>query len=918
MFGFLLALLPLESVFTLDCNGNGKDDNLDIQFGTSTDCNKNGIPDECDVRPSGIAFLPPRGYAFVKGVGTPRSVATADFDGDGDIDVVVMNRGWESTQFSAILLALNLGDGSFASPQLITLGLFPWAIAVGDFDGDGDPDLVVSFFESESILAGVSLFRNQGDATFAKPVKYRTPHDLTSMIARDLDGDQDLDLVGVNRLNNTSCFVLRNGGSGTFEPTESLSIGPAFSRYPDQAAVEDFNGDGLPDILVDYCDFGGLSLFTNDNQGGFQLQDPVLLNPQLCGLLAADFDGDSIGDLASGDTLILNRGDGTFRDGVPLNSSGSDSVADLAADMDGDGRLDIIAASDKGVSVLMNRGRGEFELSLPFRGRGGFRVEAADLNSDGREDLLLWSNCETITVLLQGTDLAPQSQDKDRDGVPDECEPDCNRNGSPDTLDIGNGASKDCNRNGIPDECDVAPRLAFSEGTPYLDGVDFHSVPTADFDGDGFVDLAVSEFRLNTIALLRNDGTGGFAPLNEVPVAGEPYSLVAADLDGDGHIDLATTGNKSPKITALWNNGHGEFVVTSVFFGFNSYPGDLVAADIDQDGSPDLLVSHFVDTNRDVSVLINRNDRTFGKPRVVLADPPGGNAKVVTAVDLDGDRDLDLAVHDYKQVSVLLNDGKGRFSTRREVAKGRILAIADVDGRAGPDLIIGDDLCDERFTLLNHGDATFTVAHDFPSAHPLLPAAVDIDGDGDIDLAGTGNRTLFVFLNDGNGIFDPPLSFDVGVEPFAIQAADFDHDGRMDLLATSFSRSPKFAIVLNRTAPSASKDADEDGVPDECPRPPEVVPGDGNQDGKLDLADAVLLLRHLFAGSPSSLPCERGTAANPGKGELALLDANGDLLINLSDAVSVLGWLFLPDHPSPVLGTRCRPIEGCPDACAKG
>ena len=67
--GLLLALLPPKILFTLDCNGNGKDDNLDIQVGTSADCNKNGIPDDCDVRPSEISFLPPKDYPFVKGVG---------------------------------------------------------------------------------------------------------------------------------------------------------------------------------------------------------------------------------------------------------------------------------------------------------------------------------------------------------------------------------------------------------------------------------------------------------------------------------------------------------------------------------------------------------------------------------------------------------------------------------------------------------------------------------------------------------------------------------------------------------------------------------------------------------------------------------------------------------------------------------
>jgi hypothetical protein len=96
------------------------------------------------------------------------------------------------------------------------------------------------------------------------------------------------------------------------------------------------------------------------------------------------------------------------------------------------------------------------------------------------------------------------------------------------------------------------------------------------------------------------------------------------------------------------------------------------------------------------------------------------------------------------------------------------------------------------------------------------------------------------------------------------------------------------------------------------------VPGDANQDGKVDVSDAVWLLDYLFQGGGLRLPCEGGTADTPGAGELALLDWNGDGILraglDISDPIGLLGWLFTSDRPPHVLGSVCIPIAGCPQS----
>ena len=110
---------------------------------------------------------------------------------------------------------------------------------------------------------------------------------------------------------------------------------------------------------------------------------------------------------------------------------------------------------------------------------------------------------------------------------------------------------------------------------------------------------------------------------------------------------------------------------------------------------------------------------------------------------------------------------------------------------------------------------------------------------------------------------------------------------------------------------------------DDTPLPGKQIPGDCNQDGKLDLSDGICLLGHLFLGSPAQLPCGGGDAGNPGLGNLALLDQDGNGIIGLTDAVRVFQFLFSGGTPHPLCASdpncrTCTSITGCPDrpACS--
>jgi len=356
-------------------------------------------------------------------------------------------------------------------------------------------------------------------------------------------------LVGTLATAQLPASVITNGASG-------VNISGTFSG----------NGAGVTNLIVPLNSVN--SFGTISAAGNFLLaSSPVVgANPQ--SVTVADVNGDGKLDLITANyaantlTVLTNNGSGGF---ALASSPGVGNSPDCvtAADVNGDGKPDLISANagslgnGNTLTVLTNNGSGGFVLaSSPVVGGGPISVVAADVNGDGKPDLISANygslgNGNTLTVLTNN----------------------------------GNGGFV----------------LASSPGV----GSNPFSVCAADVNGDGKVDLICAKKLSSTLIVFTNIGSGVFGSGYQVPVGAAPSSVCAADVNGDGKVDLisANTGNGAGNtLTVLTNNGSGGFVLASSPV-VGSAPVSVISADVNGDGKPDLISANV--NSQTLTVLFN-------------------------------------------------------------------------------------------------------------------------------------------------------------------------------------------------------------------------------------------------------------------------------------------------------------------------
>jgi hypothetical protein len=511
-----------------------------------------------------------------------------------------------------VKILLGNGDGTFRPSQDYTAGPLAQSVAVGDFNGDGNPDLAVA----NAYDGTVSVLLGNGDGTFQAAQSY-SAGGSASVALGDFNHDGHLDIAVAG---GSGVSVLLGQGDGTFQPAQSYAAGLA----PQAVALADFDHDNNLDLAVangggDPIPVGTVSILLGKGNGAFQAAPSYVVGSYPLSVAVGDFNGDGILDLAIADqgsvaltgtvSVLLGNGDGTFRLVATLDAgSGANSI--VVADFNGDGKPDIVTTNfyesvvrgvantvESDVRVFLGNGDGTFQTATVFTaGLGPVSAAVGDFNGDGFLDL---------AVANGGGYLQP---------------------GSTVSILLGNGDG------------------TFKDAQNYDTGSTPPSVPrfvaAGDFNRDGNTDLVVANYSSGTLRVLLGNGDGTFRAPQDYAIGSNPDSVALGDFNGDGIVDLAVANGGSPMVSILLGNGDA--------------PSQSVAVgDFNHDGIPDLAVASM--SSGTVSILLGQGDGTF---RDAQAYNAGSNAAFVAVGDFNGDSLPDLAVANATTpgtVTILLN-----------------------------------------------------------------------------------------------------------------------------------------------------------------------------------------------------------------------------------------------------------------------
>jgi hypothetical protein len=386
----------------------------------------------------------------------------AQFDYKPGLDLVV--NGTTATIPYGLALLSNQSDGTFFAPRAYPAPLAELTTVTRDLNGDGKPDLIAATGQPSFVPGTISVYLNDGRGKFPGRQDYGVGFDPVAVAIGDFDGDGKDDVAASDYLDNQLSILLGNG-DGTLQAEKRY---PGATTQMQGLAAGDFNGDGKDDLVSSNVSLPGkISIFLSVN-GAFPTHTDLAVATAPTTVLAQDFNGDGIADIALTYTnssqqidsglvsILIANGDGTFQPRVDYPLDPEFDLALLASgDVNGDGTADLVVVRSLGpTALLLGNGDGTFQSPInspsaqiyPYAFAAG--IQLADLDGDGTLDIVLVKYA---------------------------------------SICFGNG-----------DGTFQPPQYYGTSGF-----YDFHSVAAADYDGDGAVDVA---YGTSNISILSNTG----------------------------------------------------------------------------------------------------------------------------------------------------------------------------------------------------------------------------------------------------------------------------------------------------------------------------------------------------------------------------------------------------------------------------
>lgn len=685
------------------------------------------------------------------GTNGANSVFAADLDGDGDMDMISASGNddkiawYENTD----------GLGNFGPQQIISeTALGATSVFAADIDGDGDVDILAA----SSLDDTIGWFQNNGQGTFGPRQIISTIADgANSVYATDADGDGDMDVFSVSAFDDKIAWYENINGQGSFGPQQIISTD---FDYPLDVVAGDIDGDGDMDILS-----GGrynnsrVAWFKNTNgQGNFVFQQELTTDISFSrGAILADIDGDGDLDIAAvsriypQDRVIWfenTNGQGNFSNTpntIALLTNNASPETLYAKDFDNDGDLDIaVGTYYNGLSWFKNNGSGSFgaQQIIDSDVDDIQAIFPADVDADGDQDLLMAAGTSDRIAWHKNTNgqgnFGPANILADINGA----------NGVINVIsvDLDGDGDKDIlsaleNDNRIAWQENLDGQGTFSELLTIATIDNPLSVFVGDIDGDNDMDIFAASGSGKVVWYKNLDGNANFGAEQIINTEVYPSIIYAVDIDNDGDLDVFSTSD-SAKIYWQENiDGLGTFGPQNIIMEGSLYTGALFTADIDNDGDKDLITAYW-ETTDTVAWLENIDGQgTFGPIQAISTTVVAPDS--VYAADFDNDGDMDVIATSYGTDEIIWYeniDGQGTFGSEHIItstADGAFNIFSkDLDNDGDTDLVCAAWRGHEVIYYLNDGSGNFnyqqTIATNFKSASCVM--ADDFNNDGKMDI----------------------------------------------------------------------------------------------------------------------------------------------------------------------------------------
>lgn len=591
------------------------------------------------------------------------------------------------------------------------------------------------------------------------------PSDITGF---DLDNDGDIDIICAARRSEKIAWY-ENLGNGDFSSQKIIAntAEEAFS-----IKVIDIDGDGLADVVCALDAPGMIVWYRNLGNEIFGVRQVVSSTVDLARSVdCADMNGDGLTDIlavSTGNEEILyfeNSGNGVFAAGQTVLSSFQGANDVFCSDVDGDGDTDILASSSApggGESVwIENLGGGAFGPKEVISEVARGEIYSDDLDGDGDTDVLNTGNNgyslmwhENLGNGVFGEFIVVPS---DFNG---------SATGSLHTADIDNDGDQDI-LSGAQGRINWNENLGegnFGQLEVISNETDGRTIVfAADLTGNGLVDILSASGSDNLIGWFENLGDGEFGTRNSLsPSAQQLHEAIAADFDNDGAIDVVAS-NKKGGLQLYRNLGGAEFL-KPVALDVDDGPRNISAVDLDGDGDLDILTHSSTDEGYFIVWYENFGELNFSESQIIAEN--AGNAWAIDTGDLDGDGDLDIVFADFSidRVAQIENLGNGNFGEEEvitySVNETSSLVLVDINQDGALDIFISEaDQTGSIGRSMNLGDGSFSPFLNIDSEEDMDPyhiEIVDINGDGNPDILAAlrGFDSVVWYEGDSEGNFN--------------------------------------------------------------------------------------------------------------------------------------------------------------------